>query len=99
MELYAIMKYLALIFLLAGCQTQTTKCLDIAEAQYNEIVRRSGKENAQLWRLSSDSPSYTYHLQAKERRNGAWYWIPNNFYTVALSDAPQGRCKPLKRLK
>ena len=57
-------------------------------AQYNEVVRRSGKDNAQLWRLTSDHPAYTYHLQAKERRppneTGTWYWVPNNFYTVVL---------------
>ena len=93
------MKYLALIFLLTGCQTQTTKCLDLAEAQYREIARRRGKENAQLWELSSDHPAYTYHLQAKERRNGVWYWIPNHFYTVELDKEPQGKCKPIKKLK
>ena len=90
---------LLLCLLLAGCQTQTTKCIDMAQAQYDEVVRRAGKENAQLWRLTSDHPAYTYHLQAKERRHGVWYWLPNRFYTVALADAPQGKCKPIVRIK
>ena len=90
---------LLIIALTCSCQTQTTKCVDLAEAQYNEIVRRAGKDNAQLWRLTSDHPSYTYHLQAKERRDGIWYWVPNHFYTVQLSIRPQGKCKPIKQLK
>ena len=90
---------LLIIVFLCSCQTQTTKCIDLAEAQYNEIVRRAGKENAQLWRLTSDHPAYTYHLQAKECRNSVWYWLPNHFYTVELSNKPQGKCKPIKRLK
>ena len=100
-----MIRYLALIFLLTGCQVHTriNKCDQIAQMQWREISARVGRENAGIERFYSDHPRYLYHDQAMERippnKTGTWYYYPNYIITTTLSKYPQRGCKPYKRLK
>jgi hypothetical protein len=92
---------ICLLMLVGGCNvhTQQTMCYDMSMAQYNEIKRRRGAENAGIMQCTTTHPDYTYHNQAMERIDGVWWYAPNYPVTVILSRRPQKGCKPIKRLK
>ena len=102
------MKLILLCLMLTSCNTVTTKCDEMAVAQYKAACRIYGKENAQLWRLKNDKPvttsqgTFLYHMQVKVRPDGPgtpWGWLPNRPYTEIIQKHPQTGCKPYKRLK
>jgi len=96
---------IALLLMLTSCHTLTTKCDEMARAQYDAACRVYGKDNAQLWRLKLDKPvttsqgTFLYHDQVKVRINGAWGWFPNRPYTEVFDKEPQIGCTPHKRIK
>ena len=88
------------LLLLTSCNTLTVMCVEQSQAQYKTAVKKWGKENVQLWRLKNANPlPYAYHMQARVKIDGAWYWIPNRPYTEVFNKRPQICCKQYKRLK
>ena len=88
------------LLLLTSCNTLTVMCVEQSQAQYATAVKKYGKDNVQLWRLeNADKSTYAYHMQARVRIDGTWYWLPNRPYTEVFSKEPQIGCTPTKRLR
>ena len=91
---------IALCLMLTSCNTLTVMCVEQSQAQYNTAVKVYGKENVQLWRLKNANPiPYAYHMQARVKIDGQWYWIPNRPYTEIFSRDPQPGCTLHKQIR
>jgi len=103
------MKYLSLIFLLTGCQTQTMPshlqvwCRDQWKAIESASVERYGKENVKVIRMKNNVPkTHKYHMQVMVRPNGpgtTWAWIDCQPYQVRIKKNHNPACKPLTIIK
>lgn len=100
------MRYAALLIILLATSCQHHRvdevCRHAVLSQYAAAVEQWGPNNVEIWRLTSDSKTYTYHAQVKVRPGGpgtAWAWLPNYKRITYTSAYPQGSCRPIKKLK
>lgn len=91
------MKYLALIFLLTGCQVRTLRenCTHRALSIEAACVQKYGRENVTSMTLENhDQSTYTYHKQIRVWTEGRYWWVDCPATTIYLFPHPNPKCKP-----